>query len=373
MGFEGDVKDFGLSEIFQLISVQQKSGMLLVSGEGNIAVFFNEGLIISTRDRRNRSSDPLKDYMIRYGFLGREVLRKINRIQEESKLDLTEILISEKYFSEDELRIIFQDQIYETIQEAINWPQSHYKFISGKNLLQGVKSYASIKVDAVLMESMRRIDEFPRLLDEFPSLEMIIRRKGVPEGKLPEMRGNEEFIYELLENSMSLDRIISRGKMARFCVYEALNNLGEKDLIDLSIPHETPEIEIREETKEVSRRSYSIPVMVIAVVIAACFIAGEYLLPAVLPPGWPVLASTEKKDGAMETDIPGIDELKARQLEKKISASLEAYRASKGSYPLTIEILSLKGFTDQETLARYKEKGFSYGLSNNGQNFNLER
>lgn len=373
MGFEGDVKDFGLSEIFQLISVQQKSGMLLVSGEGNIAVFFKEGLIISTRDRRNRSSDPLKDYMIRYGFLSREALRQINRIQEESKLDLTEILISEKYFSEDELRIIFQDQIYETIQEAINWPQSHYKFISGKNLLQGVKSYASIKVDAVLMESMRRIDEFPRLLKEFPSLEMVIRRKNVPGGKLPEMRGNEEFIYELLENSMNLNRIISRGKMARFSVYDALNKLKEKDLIDLEIPSETPEIEIKEEKKEVSRRSCSVPVVVIAAVLAACFIAGEYLVPAVLPPGWPVLGSPEKKSGVTETDNPGIDELRARQLEKKISASLEAYKASKGSYPLTIEILSLKGFTDQETIALCKDRGYSYRLSNNGQNFRLER
>ncbi|MFO7915581.1 MAG: DUF4388 domain-containing protein [Candidatus Krumholzibacteriales bacterium] len=373
MGFEGDVKDFGLSEIFQLISVQQKSGMLLVSGEGNIAVFFNEGLIISTRDRRNRSADPLKDYMIRYGFLSREVLRKINRIQEESKLDLTEILISEKHFSEDELSIIFQDQIYETIQEAINWPQSHYKFISGKNLLQGVKSYASIKVDAVLMESMRRIDEFPRLLDEFPSMEMVISRKPPPEGKPPEMKGNMEFIYELLKNSMNLDRIISSGKMARFCVYDALNKLREEDLIELAIPHETPEIEIREEEKEVSGRSYSVPVLVIAAVLAACFIAGEYLVPAVLPPGWPVMAPAGRKAGGTGTDIPGIDEIRARQLEKKISASLEAYRASEGSYPVTIEILSMKGYTDQETITLCKERGYSYRLIDNGQNFDLRR
>jgi len=101
MAFEGDVKDFGLSEILQLISVQQKSGMLLVNCEEKMAIFFRDGMLISTRDRRDRTRDPLKDYLLRYGFLSRSEMNSLQQIQTETKLDLTEIMLSEKYFSED--------------------------------------------------------------------------------------------------------------------------------------------------------------------------------------------------------------------------------------------------------------------------------
>jgi hypothetical protein len=372
MGFEGDVKDFGLSEIFQLISVQQKSGMLLVSGEGNVAVFFNEGMIISTRDRRNRSRDPLKEYMIRYGFLEMNVLKKVNRIQEESKLDLTDILISEKHFSEDELRIIFRDQIFETIQEAINWPRSHYKFISGKNLLQGVKSFASIKVDAVLMESMRRIDEFPRLLENFPTLEMVLESKPVPESELPELSDNEEFIYDLLRDRMDLGRLISRGKMSRFTVYDTLNQLLEKGLISVTMPREEPEIVEIPQEESAPERSPAIPVLVIAAVLIVAFLAGEYLVPALLPPGWPLLNGSGTVT-ASEREKGGLAEIRSGQLERKLRTALEQYRAERGSYPLTIEILSLKGLVEEQIIADAREYGFSYRLKDNDQDYILEQ
>ncbi|MBD3178550.1 MAG: DUF4388 domain-containing protein [Candidatus Latescibacteria bacterium] len=372
MGFEGDVKDFGLSEIFQLISVQQKSGMLLVSGEGNIAVFFSEGMIISTRDRRNRSMDPLKEYMIRYGFLSKKVLDKINRIQDESKLDLTDILISEKYFSEDELMIIFRDQIYETIQEAINWPRSHYKFISGKNLVQGVKSFASIKVDAVLMESMRRIDEFPRLLEQFPSIDMILERKSDPGREIPELSGNQEFIYELLRDRMNLGQVISNGKMARFSVYDALSKLLEADLLQVTMPSEKPQPVARERSEIPPERSPLVPILAIAAVLIISFLAGEYLIPAVLQPGWPVITG-DGKEALAGSGLEGITRIRAGQLEKKITTALEEYRASRGSYPLTIEILSLKGFVNEDTVKEAKDFGYRYRLRNNSQSFTLER
>ena len=95
MALEGNAGDFGLSEIFQLISIQKKSGMLSVSGDENMAIFFQDGLIASTRDRRARSRDPLKDYLLRYGFIGRDEMNNLQQIQARSKMDLTDILLQE--------------------------------------------------------------------------------------------------------------------------------------------------------------------------------------------------------------------------------------------------------------------------------------
>ena len=285
MAFEGDVKDFGLSEIFQLISVQQKSGMLLANYESKIAIFFRDGMIISTRDRRDRTRDPLKDYLLRYGFLSRSEMNNLQQIQIETKLDLTEIMLSEKYYSEDELKTIYTDQIFETIQEILTWPKSHYKFISGNKLLQGVKNFSSIRVDAVLMESMRRIDEFPRLKAIFPSLEMTLKNTAKQNNERPELTRNEEFVYELLEEEMKLSRLISKGKMARFNIYEALKGLLEKKLVQIT-RKSTPEIKtvINEEKNEKLSKKRFLPTFMTMLALLACFFIGEFAIPRILAP-----------------------------------------------------------------------------------------
>ena len=296
MALEGNVKDFGLSEIFQLIALQKKSGLLSVTADETMVIFFKEGMLISTRDRRGDLRDPLRDYLTNYGFLSHEETARIDKIQKETGMDLTDILLSEKYFSEEELTTIFIDQIQETMQEVLSWPKSYYKFNIGSQVLQGVKSFASMKVEGILMESMRRIDEFPEMLRIFPSEKMTIKQLAMPAEKPPKLDRQEEIIYELIEGEARIEDLVSTAKMARFCTYEALKNLLEKGLLELG---EIPVEEVKEAPPEpvkpvVKRRKMSIfPTFATVLFLVACFAVGEYLVPLILPPGWSVARSEE--------------------------------------------------------------------------------
>jgi len=109
MALEGNLSAFGLSEILQLIAVQQKTGMLTVSSQNSSAVlFFRDGFVISTRDRRRKARDPFKEYLTRYGILTRDELIKITQISSQSKLDLVDILRSEALMAEDDLLSTFE-------------------------------------------------------------------------------------------------------------------------------------------------------------------------------------------------------------------------------------------------------------------------
>ncbi len=377
MGFEGDVKDFGLSEIFQLISVQQKSGVLLVTGEEQMAVYFREGMIISTRDRRNRGNDPLKDYLLRYGFLSREEMNNLQHIQSETKLDLTEILLSEKYFSKDELTVIFNEQIFETIQEVLSWPKSHYKFVTGNSLIKGVKSFAAIKVDAVLMESMRRIDEIKELKRIFPSPEMIFKRGDTQTGDLPGLTENEEFLYELLEEERSLNGLIASGKMPQFCVYEALRELLDKELLQIIEELEPDSINIESApTEEISSKVSLKPYLVAAALLISSFFIGEFAVPWTLPPGWSLTTSGRKVNAARRNSgftAGNLGEIRKRQLEKRIDSALEDYLAAKGSYPLTLDVLSIRGFISSDVVAEARKEGLKYAPGDEPKTYHLDR
>ena len=68
MALEGQLSDFNLAEILQLISSQQKSGFLNLETTRNMVFIFDKGVLISTRDRRGRTRDPLESFLRAYGF-----------------------------------------------------------------------------------------------------------------------------------------------------------------------------------------------------------------------------------------------------------------------------------------------------------------
>lgn len=378
MALEGNVKDFGLSEILQLIALQKKSGLLSVTGEQNMAIFFQDGRIISTRDRRSFAHDPLKDYLFRYGFIDSDEMGNLQRIQAETKLDLADILISEKYVTPDELSAIFNDQIQESIQEVLTWPKSFYKFISGTHVLQGVTSFTPIKVEGILMESMRRIDEYPELERIFPNEQTILKRLDMPRENPPELDRYEAAIYHLLERDSSLGELIAHACMARFSTYEACKNLLEKGLLEIVTEPASIEEETREELSEqrTNRRKHFAPAFAVACLLIVGFAVGEYAVPFVSPPGWGAHSRAVLRPAPVSGEQPlagSLEELALRHNEESIREGLEEYFAAQGSYPFTLEVLVVRSFVPARMIEKAQQSNLRYRLGHGGMAYSLVR
>ena len=379
MALEGNARDFGLSEIFQLISIQKKSGMLSISGDEKMAIFFQDGQIVSTRDRRARARDPLKDYLLRYGFIGRDEMNNLQQIQAKSGMDLVDILLQEKYFSEDELRTIFVEQIYETVQEVLSWPKSYYKFVTGSSVLVGVRTFTAIKVEGLLMESMRRIDELPEMRRIFHSDEMVIRRLPAPQGSNSRLDKNEEILFNMLSEETSIAELMSHSRMAKFNTYEALKLLLEKELLEITKDTSPVAEEVEEEVLEKKAKSGKkfVPTLTVVMMLIACYIAGEYVIPALLPPGWTAEAfSNDSRAAAVSVDgmLSGnLEEFQMRRLEATVSEGLEEYYAVKGSYPFTLEILAVRKFVTRDTISKIHQVGILYRMGDSGHDYTLAR
>lgn len=375
MALEGNAKDFGLSEILQLIALQKKTGMLSITGDQTMVIYFRDGQVVSTRDRRKMAYDPLQSYLLNYGFTTANEMSRLQQIQSETNLDLTDILLSEKKFSEDELRIIFAEQIQETIQEVLSWPKSQYKFMIGSQILQGVKSFGSLKVEGLLMESMRRIDEFPELKRIFTSVDTLVKR--LPKPKDAELDDVEQSVYELLEHPMRVGDIIPKARLARFCTYEVLKTLLEKSLLQIIEAEKTVEVEAETPVvaESVPQRHGFLQVAAAAGVLLFCLAFGEIAVPYVLPPGWSVVrrgavrATSETSAAAL---APTLGELESRRLEATVKEALEEHIAQGGAYPASLETLVSKGFLPRRTLGEALARGFTYRVTNAGKSYSLD-
>ena len=356
MALEGNLSSFGLSEILQLISVQQKTGMLTVSSDDkNTVMFFRDGEIVSTRDRRRRARDPFKEYLTRYGVLDRDQLLRISQIASQSKLDLIDILASEGFMTEKELESQWHKQIHEAMHDVLTWDQCSYKFISSEDIVEGIRSVGTFSIEAMLMESMRRIDEFPRMLEAFPNEQVLITRVDGDAPDEDETTTNERAVLEVLVDIVSLHDLITRAKLPEFEVYEALKLLKDKNLIKVKDEQPTENVASKRTPGKVvqkKRIGNILPFVAALVLFSGAFAVG--FKDAIR------FASPDARLGVAVFEDP---QLKRARFEHRLRWLIEAHRAEQGVYPGSLEELESSGFANERVIKEAKAYEFRYRLT----------
>jgi hypothetical protein len=364
MALEGNLGSFKLEEILQLIAVQQKTGMLSVTiGEKSTVLFFRDGKIISTRDRRSKTRDPFREYLMRYGVLQREELVRITQIGTQSKLDLLDILISEKFMDEQMLARQWRFHIQETLHDVLTWDQCTYKFVSGEDVVGGVKTLGEHIVEPLLMECMRRIDEFPMLQDMFPSEGIRIaatHREIDPNAEMFESEKTVLALLALLKTPRPVREIMSRAKMPAFDLYEALKLLKEKGLVVLEADVPTSAETSRHTAAHRARRRLGNPLIMAAclVLFAVCAFAGAW-------------RDADRAAALSHNGIVASGAANRARVEYHVRWLIEAYRARTGFYPEDLDELVKSGIADRSTLSLATSMDLRYKLTSDRQAYTL--
>jgi Domain of unknown function (DUF4388) len=361
MALEGNLSSFGLEEILQLIAVQQKTGMLSVTvNEKSTVLYFRDGKIISTRDRRSKTRDPFRDYLMRYGVLGREELPRITQLATQSKLDMIDVLTSEGFIDEKTLKRHWRNHIQETLHDVLTWDQCSYKFISGEDIVAGVKSLGEHSVEPLLMECMRRIDEFPMLLEMFPAQGIRVVASGRQPAEGAEMMESEKSVLDIVKAPRAVRDVVARAKMPAFDAYEALKLLREKNLLIVEEDKQAIAEAEAAATAQVRRRQRGNPVMLVAAwfVFTACLLGGAY----------------RQTDAVLSTARHGLvssDPAARARVQYHIRWLVESYKAENGRYPESLDDLSKGGLAPHSLLVRANQLDLRYRLTSSGTTFTL--
>jgi ribosomal protein S8 len=330
--------------------------MLTVSSQDSSAVmFFRDGMIISTRDRRRKAKDPFKEYLTRYGVLNREELIRITQISSQSKLDLLDILSSEGFMSEEELHRHYLKQIQETLHIVLTWDQCSYKFISNEDVVKSIRTIDEFNIEGMLMESMRRIDEFPQMLEMFPNDQILVTRAD-KEDDSDKKSTNETTILALLDDIMSIKALISCARMPLFEVYESLKSLKDKGLIKTKDEHIPANGETATEAAAAKAglklRRNPLP-----------FVAALLLFGATLFMG--IHGFVENFDAHSAELIESFESnsIVRNQVEENLRWLIEGYRAQYGAYPAKLTSLEDVGLASPRLMKMADLFSFRYRLT----------
>lgn len=157
-----------LSELLQWLSMGQKTGTLVIrGGAGEKRIYFQNGRIISSSSTIER--EYLGHFLVAYGYITEEELTKAMEVQEESKILLGKILVMIGAIAEEDLVELIRLKACETIYDIFLWPEGAFQFIDGE-IPQRPMIPIAIDVTGIVMEGLRRFDEWARIRERIRSL-----------------------------------------------------------------------------------------------------------------------------------------------------------------------------------------------------------
>ncbi|MFZ5862952.1 MAG: DUF4388 domain-containing protein [Nitrospirota bacterium] len=262
MSLEGSIKDFGLSDIFQLIYVQQKSGVMSIQdGSRRATVGFIKGMVVSAQMENAEGIERIGDVLVRAKRVSQHQLDKALKIQQETGDFLGQILVSQQAISESDLKKALRMQVLETAYRLFRWKDGRYSF-DQRDVDYPTQYIDPISTEHILMEGIRRLDEWPPIEKKIPSLKVVFAQVPDKRGEIeqsssptapppaathtaeedpfadlesaePEGRfsANEIAVYHAVNGSHDVARLIELLQIGEFEVCKALANLLSAGLI----------------------------------------------------------------------------------------------------------------------------------------------
>jgi uncharacterized protein DUF4388 len=165
MSLSGNLRTMELSEILQWISGGRKTGTLHLERRSvQKRIIFRKGIIYTSWSNDPRES--LGQFLVRDGRITEEQLFRALLQQEEEGSLLGAILVTTGILSEEDLRQSLREKAEETIYDLFLWPEGRFEFKEGElpSLIE-----INMEVTGVIMEGIRRVDEWARIREVFGS------------------------------------------------------------------------------------------------------------------------------------------------------------------------------------------------------------
>lgn len=228
MALEGSIRDFGVADILQLISQQQKTGILLVEKpEESVEVYFMNGAITETRS--SQQTTRLGEILVKGNLISADHLKHAMEKHKETFEYLGQILLKEGLLKKDDLEHIIQTQIYETFYDILQWRDGHYRFIP-QNLKADPAGLAQVpSLESILLDVLRMIDEWPDIKSTIRSFAYVF---GIEPDKSEEaLDADELLVYNLIDGKKTIQEIIDGCILGRFSACKILIGLLEQGYI----------------------------------------------------------------------------------------------------------------------------------------------
>ncbi len=246
MPIEGPLKELGLHDVFQLLDLSRKTGVLRITSQlrnNDGTVFFDRGAIVFALVRSN--PQRLGERLVHLGKITPAELEHARTVQqrEGGKRRLGKIFVEMGMLAPRELEREVERHIEEVVFELLSWREGFFSFSEGSLEGAPADSLVQLPTEKVLMEGARRIDEWSRIEAQVPHLGVVpalapleAAKTGAQTAPVLDLRPAEWAVLAEVDGSRDLRQIAATLHMAEFDVSRTVFGLVATGVVLLHDP-----------------------------------------------------------------------------------------------------------------------------------------
>ncbi|MCA8942216.1 MAG: PQQ-binding-like beta-propeller repeat protein [Planctomycetes bacterium] len=233
MALKGDLASVDLAQVFQMLSLNQKVGILSIDAErvSRALSFDSRGVTIFFDEQA--MAERVVQQAFRHAHVDEGALQDCRAHSARTGASVLESLVAGGYVDHDFIAQTTRIELEEDIYDIFFWRRAGFEFHEGAQSLPGrtevIDERSYFSVDSVIMEAARRIDEWAFIQQRVRSDEDVFRARDVDPSQLRDIEG---MIFGYSDGMRNVARIIDMTGMPRFQVFKTLAVLHEGGYIE---------------------------------------------------------------------------------------------------------------------------------------------
>jgi hypothetical protein len=174
MALKGNLRDFTITQLLNLINLAGKTGLLVIEGPGEIArITFRQGKLAYAQTGHEDGSLAFILHQTRRISLSQYRLLK-ERTANMSDKELGLLLINAGYLTQDDILSSLQNHFTDIVRRLFTWVEGFFRFEQDVVPTDG-KITVRVDLENLIIEGSRQLREWEQLNEEIPSLDMALR------------------------------------------------------------------------------------------------------------------------------------------------------------------------------------------------------
>mgnify|MGYP003572994490 CR=1 FL=1 len=241
MAIKGNLHDFTLTQLLNLITLAQKSGTLVVERSNEaVEVFFTDGKLAyaDTGHDDNSLAGILHKSQLLSSAHYKGIQSNVNGMSDK---ELGLLLINANYFSQQDIIQSLQTHFVEVVNRLFTWMEGFFHFETDIAPPED-KITVRVNLENLILEGSRQIKELEHLEDEIPTLEIGVKYVDRPGANVANLKltSNEWKVIPYVDPKNTLRQIASVTGMTDFQIRQVIFSLVQAGIVEMVRP-ETPQ------------------------------------------------------------------------------------------------------------------------------------
>ena len=241
MALRGNLRDFSITQLLNLVNLARKSGTLIIEGPGETAqVNFREGKLAYARiGQEENDLAAILQRSKKITTNQARIIRERTRTMSDKEVGL--LLINAGYLTQKDILDSLRFYCTDVVRRLFTWVEGFFRFEQGPDTLDG-KIPLKVDLENLIIEGSRQLHEWEQLQEEIPSLDMALKFTDRPGANLRKLNLNlEEWrVVRYINPKNTIRQIAHATKMNDLEIRRVVYALLQAGLIEIVRPGGAP-------------------------------------------------------------------------------------------------------------------------------------